>query len=122
MVDDVCGAHCDARRADAALRTAPGDERALHRTQSISKTMAAACIVFDGNIVRETRIGLGAVADRPIRATAVEAAVRGLPRAQAAEAVSAALATMIAPITDVRSTSAYRLDVAQRIVARFFAA
>ncbi len=90
------------------------------RAQSISKTMAAACILFDGNTVRDARIGLGAVADRPIRATAVESAVRGLPRARAAEAASAALATMIAPITDVRSTSAYRLDVAQRIVARFF--
>jgi CO/xanthine dehydrogenase FAD-binding subunit len=91
------------------------------RAQSISKVMAAAAIAADGGVVRDARIALGAVADRPIRVTAVEDAVRGLPLARAAEAARAGLASAIKPITDVRSTASYRLDVAANLVARFFA-
>ena len=91
------------------------------RAQSISKVMGAAAIALDGEVVREARIALGAVADRPIRVAAVEAAVRGLPLAHAADAARAALAGAIQPITDVRSTAPYRLAVAANLVARFFA-
>src|SRR4029077_12703146 len=47
------------------------------RAQSISKVMGAAAITVDGNIVTSARVALGAVADRPIRVTAVEEAGRG---------------------------------------------
>jgi CO/xanthine dehydrogenase FAD-binding subunit len=90
------------------------------RAQSISKVMGAAAIELDGGVVRSARVALGAVADRPIRVAAVEAAVRGQPLAQAAEAARAALRTAIAPIDDVRSTAAYRREVAENLVARFF--
>lgn len=90
------------------------------RAQSISKVMGAAAIALDGTIILDARVALGAVADRPIRIAAVEAAVRGLPLAQAADAARAALAGAIRPITDVRSTAAYRTDVAANLVARFF--
>jgi CO/xanthine dehydrogenase FAD-binding subunit len=71
-------------------------------------------------VVRSARIALGAVADRPIRIAAAEQAVRGLPLADAAEAARAATRTAIAPIDDVRSTSAYRREVAGNVVAYFF--
>ncbi|MBX3155569.1 MAG: FAD binding domain-containing protein [Deltaproteobacteria bacterium] len=91
------------------------------RAQSISKVMGAAAIEVDAGVVVSARIGLGAVANRPIRATAVEEAVRGQRLgAQAAEAARAALRASIAPIDDVRSTAAYRLEVAENVVARFF--
>ncbi|MCX5743488.1 MAG: FAD binding domain-containing protein [Proteobacteria bacterium] len=92
------------------------------RAQSISKVMGAAAIVLDGDVVTSARIALGAVADRPIRIAAVEAAVVGKSRAQAAEAARAAVRATIKPIDDVRSTSAYRLAVAENLVARFFMA
>jgi carbon-monoxide dehydrogenase medium subunit len=66
------------------------------------------------------RVALGAVADRPIRITAVEDAVRGLSLARAAEAARAAVRTSIKPIDDIRSTSDYRREVAENLVARFF--
>ncbi len=91
------------------------------RAQSISKVMGAAAIRLDGDTVVEARVALGAVADRPIRVTAVEAAVRGLALAKAADAARAALRSAIHPIDDVRSTSMYRRDVAENLVARFFA-
>jgi CO/xanthine dehydrogenase FAD-binding subunit len=90
------------------------------RAQSISKVMGAAAIELDGGIVKSARVALGAIADRPIRIAAVEAAVVGLPPAQAADAARAALRTAIKPIDDVRSTAVYRREVAENLVARFF--
>ena len=90
------------------------------RAQSISKVMGAAAITLDGGNVTSARVALGAVADRPIRITAVEDAVRGLTPAQAADAARVALRTAIKPIDDVRSTAVYRHDVAENLVARFF--
>lgn len=90
------------------------------RAQSISKVMGAAAITLDGGVVTSARVALGAVADRPMRIGAVEAAVVGLAPAQAAEAARAALRTAIKPIDDVRSTADYRREVAENLVARFF--
>ena len=91
------------------------------RAQSISKVMAAAVlrVAPDGRF-DTVRIGLGAVADRPLRATAAEAALLGrAPGKAAADAAAAALAGSLAPITDVRSTADYRLDVVQNLIRRF---
>jgi xanthine dehydrogenase small subunit len=90
------------------------------RAQSISKVMGAAAITLDGDVVVDARIALGAVADRPIRAFAAEAAVRGLRLADAAGAARAAVVSAIHPIDDVRSTASYRREVAGNLVARFF--
>ena len=90
------------------------------RAQSISKVMVAACAQVDGGVVRHVRLGLGAVADRPVRARAAEAAILGAaPGPAAAMAARAALAGEIRPIDDVRSTAAYRLAAAKNAVARF---
>lgn len=90
------------------------------RAQSISKVMGAAAIEVDGGIVKSARVALGAVADRPIRIAAIESAVVGLSPDQAAEAARVALRTAIQPIDDVRSSAAYRREVAENLVARFF--
>lgn len=90
------------------------------RAQSISKVMGAAAIELDGDTVVSARIALGAVADRPIRIAAVEDAVRGQRLPAAADAARAALRGAIKPIDDVRSTAAYRVSVAENLVARFF--
>lgn len=90
------------------------------RAQSISKVMGAAAITLDGETVVEARVALGAVADRPIRIAAVEAAVRGQPLAKAGDAARAALRQAIHPIDDIRSTAVYRREVAENLVARFF--
>ena len=88
--------------------------------QSISKVMAAAAIHVDGGVIAWARFGLGAVAARPIRAAAAEAAAAGrAPDATTARAVADALAGEIAPISDVRSAADYRLEVAQSLLVRF---
>ena len=90
------------------------------RAQSISKVMVAAALRVEGGVIASARIGLGAVADRPIRAHATEAAIVGQPATEAtADRARAALAGELHPIDDVRSTADYRLGVAQNVVARF---
>jgi len=104
---------------DAATRTT-WRKVGTRRAQSISKVMGAAAITLDGGVVRSARVALGAVADRPLRIGALEAAVVGLTPDKAADAARAALRTAIEPIDDVRSTSGYRREVAENLVARFF--
>ena len=113
----------------AAHLRAPGPATRLawrkvgtRRAQSISKVMGAAAIELDGDTVVGARVALGAVANRPIRIAEVEAAVRGRRLgADAGDAARAALRAAIAPIDDIRSTAAYRREVAENLVARFFA-
>jgi CO/xanthine dehydrogenase FAD-binding subunit len=105
---------------DAATRTT-WRKVGTRRAQSISKVMGAAAITLDGDTVVSARVALGAVANRPIRIAAVEAAVVGQRLgATAGDAARAALRTAITPIDDVRSTASYRRDVAENLVARFF--
>ncbi|MCB9899024.1 MAG: xanthine dehydrogenase family protein subunit M [Planctomycetes bacterium] len=91
------------------------------RAQSVSKVMLAAVAVLDDERrITCARLGLGAVRERPVRARAAEDLLVG-ERADAALAqrASEALTHDIAPIDDVRSTAAYRRDVAARLVRRF---
>lgn len=88
--------------------------------QSISKVMAAAVIERSDGVITGCRFALGAVADRPIRVPAAEAAALGrAPDAATAAAVAAATVAAIAPIDDVRSSAAYRRRVAGALLARF---
>jgi CO/xanthine dehydrogenase FAD-binding subunit len=113
----IVAAHIPRPRSGAILAWRKVGTR---RAQSISKVMGAAAIHLDGGVVAHARVALGAVADRPIRLDTVEAAVRGLAPARAGEAARAALRAAIAPIDDLRSTAAYRRDVAENLVGRFF--
>jgi xanthine dehydrogenase small subunit len=90
------------------------------RAQSISKLMVAATARVEGGRIVEPRIGLGAVADRPIRGTAVEEVLAGgQPSLALAERAREALIASIEPIDDVRSRAAYRRRVAGNLVYRF---
>ena len=86
------------------------------RAQAISKVCFAACADRDGARVRDVKIALGGVAPVPVRALEAEQAiVAGEPF----ERVSEALGRAIAPIDDVRSTSAYRRRVADNLLRDF---
>ncbi len=91
------------------------------RAQSISKVVMAGVLSFDdARRVPQARIGLGSVADRPLRAHAVEKALTGsvLDRASIASALDA-LAHDVRPIDDVRSSAAYRRAVATNVLRQF---
>ena len=86
------------------------------RAQAISKVCFAACADRDGTRVTGVKIALGGVAPVPVRATEAE---RAILAGEPARHVSEALAGAIAPIDDVRSTSAYRRRVADNLLREF---
>ena len=88
------------------------------RAQAISKVVLAASWRRDPGW-RDVRIAFGSVAATPIRARAAEAALEGAPPTPGSiEGAVAALLGELHPIDDVRSTGAYRLEVAGRILRR----
>ncbi len=91
----------------------------LRNADAISVVCAACEIELDGSICRAARVGLGAVAPVPVRALAVEAALRGR---EITEEVAGECARLvhehIAPIDDVRASAQYRGWVAEAVVAR----
>ena len=93
------------------------------RAQAISKVVMALAWRQEGDGAeaawRNVRLALGAVAPTPIRAAATEVILEGAaPTAETAERAVAALAAELHPIDDVRSTAAYRREVAGRILHR----
>ena len=90
------------------------------QAQSISKVMVAAVARIESGVIADARISVGAVADRTIRALATEKAIVGQPANEATALLARkALASEITPIDDLRSKAAYRLGVAENLVARF---
>ncbi len=91
------------------------------RAQAISKVVIALAWRGDpgSGTWREVRVALGSVAATPIRAAAAEAALEGeRPTESTAERAVAALVGELRPIDDVRSTAAYRREVAGRVLRR----
>jgi CO/xanthine dehydrogenase FAD-binding subunit len=93
------------------------------RAQAISKVVLALAWREAGPdadpVWRDVRLGLGSVADRPIRARSTEVVLEGAdPTPETADAAADALAAEIHPIDDVRSTADYRRAVAARALHR----
>jgi len=91
------------------------------RAQAISKVVIAlAWRESDATGAwRDVRLALGSVAATPIRAIDAEAVLEGAqPTAETAERAVFALTAELHPIDDVRSTAAYRREVAGRVVHR----
>ncbi len=90
------------------------------RAQAIAKVSLAIAWRPVGDAWRGVRIGLGSVAERPIRALGAEAALEGsVPNAAIAALAAAAVERDCRPIDDIRSTAAYRRAVTGRILRRF---
>ena len=91
--------------------------------EDISAVLAAFCLKIDDGRISEAKVAFGGMAGIPKRATAVEAALRGLaladtPRWQAA---ADAVGVDFAPLTDLRASAAYRLRVAGHLVIKALA-
>ena len=72
-------------------------------------------------MVREARFAFGGMAAIVKRAAGAEAAVMGQRWSQeTVAAAQAALAEEFTPLTDMRASAAYRLQVAQNLLQRFW--
>jgi xanthine dehydrogenase small subunit len=87
----------------------------------ISTVCAAFAIKVDRGTLMEARIAFGGMASTPKRASHTEAALVGKHWTEMTlRAARAALATDYMPITDMRATAAYRMQVAQNLLERFY--
>jgi len=87
----------------------------------ISALCAGFSIELDGGVVKTVRLAYGGMAAIVKRAARAEAALLGQPWSQAsANAAKAALAEDFKPLTDMRASAAYRLQVAQNLLQRFW--
>src|SRR5262249_46708601 len=90
------------------------------RAQAISKVCFAAGADLADGAIGDVRIALGSVGPTVIRGRTAEDLLRTRRLDPVVvDAACGALARDIAPIDDVRSTKAYRLRVAQNLLAEF---
>lgn len=87
----------------------------------ISALCAGLSIELDGDVVKQVRIAFGGMAGTVKRAEAAEAALTGQVWTQASvKLAQAALAQDFKPLSDMRASAAYRLQVAQNLLQRFW--
>ncbi len=87
----------------------------------ISALCAGLAIELDGDVIASVRLAYGGMAATVKRAAQAEAALVGQPWTQATVRVAqAALAQDFAPLSDMRASAAYRLQVAQNLLQRFW--
>jgi len=87
----------------------------------ISALCAALAIELDAGRVQAVRLSYGGMAAIVKRAAKAEAALVGQPWTQASvNAAKAALAEDFTPLSDMRASAAYRLQVAQNLLQRFW--
>ncbi|NMG63643.1 xanthine dehydrogenase small subunit [Azoarcus indigens] len=92
---------------------------AKRHDQDISAVFAGFALRLEDGIVADARLAYGGMAGIPRRAAGAEAALRG--RALDAATVAgarAALANDFQPLSDMRATAGYRLQVAQNLLTR----
>jgi xanthine dehydrogenase small subunit len=89
--------------------------------QDISAVCATFCVSLDGERVRSARLAYGGMAAIACRARDAERAlIKHGWSAAGIEAASAALAADFKPLSDLRASGAYRLQVAGNLLRRFF--
>ena len=87
----------------------------------ISALCAGLAIELEDNTVSTVRLAYGGMAATVKRAAQAEAALVSQPWTQASvRAAQAALAQDFAPLSDMRASAAYRLQVAQNLLQRFW--
>ena len=91
------------------------------RDEDISTVAAGIHVTVEAGRITAARIAYGGMAAVPKRARAAEAALIGQPFGEAAfEAAAEAIATEFTPMSDMRASAAYRMQVAKNLLRRFW--
>ncbi|HTF65891.1 MAG TPA: xanthine dehydrogenase family protein subunit M [Edaphobacter sp.] len=97
-----------------------GRKAGTRRAQAISKVSFAAAARIEGSRILDIQLAYGSVAPMPLRCFTTERFLTDNLLTQAAIANACRILTSeIAPIDDIRSTAAYRSDVARNLLAEF---
>jgi len=87
-------------------------QKLMVREGALAIVSAAALVKLDGGTVSKVRVALGAVAPTPVRAKHVESALQGRePTPEVLREASKEVLQDISPITDVRGSREYRLEM-----------
>ncbi|MGL5004174.1 MAG: hypothetical protein ACRDAM_14640 [Casimicrobium sp.] len=89
--------------------------------QDISAVCAAIAVTIDRGVVQTARLGYGGVAGIPKRATHAEQAIVG--KVWSESNVRQAMQAMqhdFTPMTDMRASAEYRMQIAQNLLLRFW--
>jgi xanthine dehydrogenase small subunit len=106
----------------------PSDNQVVHVSKlsrrfdsDISAVLGAFALTIEDGTVATARVAFGGMAATPRRAPACEAALVGKPFAESTIAAAAeALRGDFSPLTDVRGTSAYRIEAAAALLWRMW--
>jgi xanthine dehydrogenase small subunit len=91
------------------------------RDLDIATFTAAIWMRIDGDTIADVRLAYGAVGPTVIRARRTEDFLRGRPFDEATMRAAGEVAvTEIAPISDVRGSSAYRYQLARNVLLKFY--
>jgi xanthine dehydrogenase small subunit len=104
----------------------PGEQLRVYKiSKRFEDDISAVCLAVQlhtqqGQVVRAS-IGVGGVAATPVRAVQTQAALSGQPwNATTVAAAAACLQTEFSPISDMRATAAYRVQVLGNLLQRFW--
>lgn len=90
------------------------------KEDDISAVLAGFWLESEGNTITGIRLGFGGMAATPARASQTEQALLGQPLTLASfEQAAPLLVQDFSPLTDVRATAAYRLQVAQNLLIKW---
>jgi CO/xanthine dehydrogenase FAD-binding subunit len=90
------------------------------KAMAITKVALAATAIVNEGCIEEIRISAASLADRPLRMTATEAALLGKTFSpETRRTARTALLAEVKPIDDIRSTAAYRKQVAANLLDEF---
>jgi xanthine dehydrogenase small subunit len=107
-----------AQRENWVFRTYKASKRF---DQDISAVCAAFALELDAGVVQTARVAFGGMAATSRRASACEAALQGQNWTNIdLSAAKAALAQDFQPLTDMRASSAWRMQCAQQLLQRFW--
>lgn len=97
-----------------------GFHEVARRHGDFALVAAAAVVTLDGQgKVAKTAVALGGIADRPLRAGAVEDALQGnAPTTETIEAVSRLATDSVTPLGDIHAREAYRAHLGQVLTKR----
>jgi len=109
------------RRSTAGLLQVASYKNSKRNEQDISAVCAAIAVTTERGVVTQCRIAFGGMAGTPKRAALAEQALVG--KAWSEKTVRAAMEALskdYSPMTDMRSSAAYRMQVAQNHLLRFW--
>lgn len=90
--------------------------------QDISAVCGCINLEIDGGEITRARIAFGGMAGTPKRASKAEAALRGQSwNAEVIDTAARAMAEDFTPLSDMRASADYRMEVAQNMLRRYFA-